>query len=109
MTWPASVGAPRGFGDGFALLLVGVSSLDSSVGGGGGADVADVAVVGVVAGALVFGVADVEDAGDTANGRSAPEVSPSFRVSGTATLSVSRCPERSAKVPPAAPSPRREH
>ncbi|WP_312877919.1 hypothetical protein [Amycolatopsis echigonensis] len=59
----------------------------------------------VVAGAVVLGVADVEDAGDTANGLSAPADTPSVRVSGTATLSVPRCPERSAKVPPAAPIP----
>ncbi len=107
MTWPASVGALRGLGAGFALLLVEVSSLDSSVdgGGGGGAGVAEVDGGAVVAGALLLGVADVEDAGDTANGLSAPEDNPPSRVSGTATLSVSRCPERSANVPPAAPSP----
>ncbi|GAA1034475.1 hypothetical protein GCM10009565_89910 [Amycolatopsis albidoflavus] len=75
------------------------------MGGGGGAGLADVDGVVVVAGALELGVADVEDAGDTAKGRNAPADSPSLRVSGTATLSVSRCPERSAKVPPAAPSP----
>ncbi|WP_406639671.1 hypothetical protein [Amycolatopsis sp. WGS_07] len=107
-TCPTSVGELRGFGDGFALLLVGVSSLDSSA-GGGGAGFAEVDGVVVAAGALVVGVADVEDAGDTANGLSALADSSLSRVCGTATLSVPGCPERSANVPPAAPSPRREH